>query len=102
MIGAGVSNTPLIELLLSAGARVTVRDKKSREALGEQYDQLAAQGASFVLGEGYLDHLAEPVIFRTPGLHPRHPALERARRAARASPARWRSSWQSAPVRSSP
>ena len=79
VIGAGVSNTPLIELLLSAGARVTVRDKKSREALGEQYDQLAAQGASFVLGEGYLDHLAEPVIFRTPGLHPHHPALERAR-----------------------
>lgn len=79
VIGAGVSNTPLIELLLSAGARVTVRDRKSREELGERYDALAARGARFVLGEGYLDGLDEPVIFRTPGLHPNHPALQRAR-----------------------
>ena len=35
VIGLGVSNRPLLRLLLDAGYTVTVRDKRTREALGE-------------------------------------------------------------------
>ena len=35
LLGAGVSNTPLVEFLTSFGARVEVRDKKSEVELGE-------------------------------------------------------------------
>ena len=34
VIGLGVSNRPLLRLLLDAGYTVTVRDKRTREALG--------------------------------------------------------------------
>ena len=75
VIGAGVSNMPLIELLRKAGISVAVHDRKTAEALGEQYDKLQESGVSLVLGEHYLDALDEDIIFRTPGLHPNHPAL---------------------------
>lgn len=79
VIGAGVSNTPLIILLRNAGLPVTVHDKKTADELGERYRELAALGVSFVLGEDYLDYLSEDIIFRTPGLHPEHPALKEVR-----------------------
>lgn len=79
VIGAGVSNTPLITLLRQAKIAVTVHDKKQADALGERYGELAALGVSFSLGEDYLDDLAEDVVFRTPGLHPNHPALNEVR-----------------------
>ena len=36
VVGIGVSNTPLIRLLVKYGASVTARDKKLREQLGER------------------------------------------------------------------
>lgn len=71
VIGAGISNLPLIALLRQANISVTVHDKKDAAALGEQYAQLAQLGVTFALGEAYLDELTEDIIFRTPGLHPR-------------------------------
>jgi len=79
VIGAGVSNMPLVSLLCEAGIAVTVHDKKTAEALGEQYNKLTALGAQTVLGEHYLDELTEDIVFRTPGLHPDHPSLEAVR-----------------------
>lgn len=79
VIGAGVSNTPLIALLREAGLPVTVHDKKEADALGERYTELAALGVSFNLGQDYLDYLTEDIVFRTPGLHPAHPALTEVR-----------------------
>ena len=70
VIGIGVSNQPLIQLLLSRGIRGTACDKKNREALGIVAEQLEANGCSLRLGEGYLDGLTEDVIFRTPGMRP--------------------------------
>ena len=70
VIGIGVSNQPLIQLLLNRGIRVTACDKKNREALGIVAEQLEANGCSLRLGEGYLDGLTEDVIFRTPGMRP--------------------------------
>lgn len=79
VIGAGVSNVPLVSILREAGLSVTVHDRKTEAKLGEVYKTLQAHGAEFSLGEQYLDTLDEQIIFRTPGLHPNHPALEQVR-----------------------
>ena len=78
VIGIGVSNRPLIDLLLNAGIQVTACDKRERAAFGLLADELEARGCRLVLGEDYLQHLDQDIIFRTPGLHPRF--LEEARR----------------------
>ena len=67
VIGIGVSNRPLIRLLLERGIPVTACDKKSREALGPLGDELEQHGC--------LKDLTEDVIFRTPGLRPDVPEL---------------------------
>ena len=64
VIGAGVSNMPLIRMLRASGVRVTVHDKKEPTELGDGYATLATLGVDFVLGEHYLDALDEDVIFR--------------------------------------
>ena len=75
VIGIGVSNRPLIELLLRRHVAVTARDRKSWEALGPLADELAAMGCRFRLGEDYLQDLTEDIIFRTPGLRPDVPEI---------------------------
>ena len=75
VIGMGVSNTPLIKMLLRAGAEVTVRDRVPRERAAEQVQELESLGARMILGEEYLQDLHEDVIFRTPGLSPNTPEL---------------------------
>ncbi len=70
VVGAGVSNLPLIELLLRRGCSVTVCDRRDAAELAAVYDSLAGLGASFSLGEHYIDTLDFDVVFRTPGLHP--------------------------------
>jgi len=75
VIGIGVSNRPLIELLLSRGIAVTACDKKDRTALGALAAELEAKGCRLQLGEGYLRDLTEDVIFRTPGMRPDLPEL---------------------------
>lgn len=75
VIGIGVSNTPLIQLLLEQGCTVTARDKSSREMLGETATVLEEMGAHLQLGETYLQELDEDIIFRTPGMHPQAPEL---------------------------
>ena len=80
VIGAGVSNMPLIRMLRAAGIRVTVHDKKDPTELGDSYATLATLGVDFVLGEHYLDALDEDVIFRTPGMRYHLPELEAARK----------------------
>ena len=78
VIGIGISNRPLIEMLVRAGANVTACDKKTREALGSVYDELTALGVTLSLGEGYLDGIDAEIIFRTPGMRYDHPALKKA------------------------
>ena len=78
IVGAGVSNTPLISLLLEAGAYVTVHDQKTADELGELYTGLSELGVAFHVGEDYLKNLTGDYIFRTPGLLPTDPALKKA------------------------
>jgi len=75
VIGAGISNKPLIEALLAAGIDTTVSDKRTYDDLGETSRRYESFGAKLRLGEGYLDELDADVIFRTPGLMPAHPTL---------------------------
>ena len=78
VIGIGVSNTPLIELLLNAGFSVTACDKRDRSKFDKALlADLEGKGCRLVLGPDYLDHLEQDIIFRTPGLHPKY--LEQAR-----------------------
>jgi len=78
VVGAGISNTPLIYALLNAGVDTRVCDKRSREELGGAADRFEALGAKLVLGLGYLEDLDADVVFRTPGLMPSHPGLRSA------------------------
>ena len=79
VIGIGVSNRPLIDLLLDAGIQVTAYDKRERAAFGALAEELEGRGCRLVLGEDYLQHLDQDIIFRTPGLHPRYLEAARAR-----------------------
>lgn len=75
VVGIGVSNRPLIELLLSRGVSVTACDKKDRAALGALAEELERKGCRLRLGADYLSGLTEDVIFRTPGMRPDLPEL---------------------------
>ncbi len=71
VVGIGVSNKPLLRLLLEVGCSVTACDRSSREKLGDTADWLEALGCTLHLGESYLDDTDFDMVFRTPGLHPR-------------------------------
>ncbi len=75
VVGIGVSNQPLIELLLSRGIAVTACDKKDRAALGTLAEELEGKGCRLQLGPDYLKNLTGDVIFRTPGMRPDLPEL---------------------------
>lgn len=79
VIGIGVSNTPLLHLLLQHGIAVTACDKRERSDLGELADELERGGAKLQLGADYLKGLDQDVIFRTPGMRPDVPQLTAAR-----------------------
>jgi UDP-N-acetylmuramoylalanine--D-glutamate ligase len=78
VIGIGVSNTPLVELLLESGCDVTACDKSERAKLGDTPAALEAKGAKLRLGEDYLKDLDADIIFRTPGMRPDLPELKAA------------------------
>ena len=80
VVGAGISNRPLIRLLAEAGLSVTVCDRSDAAAIGAFADECASLGVALRLGDGYLNGLGGDVIFRTPGMHPFRPALREAAR----------------------
>ena len=78
VLGIGISNIPLIEVLIDVGAVVTARDKKNRDALGEICQDLEDRGVRLILGEDYLDGIDGEVIFRSPGIRPDAGSIESA------------------------
>jgi len=78
VVGAGVSNTPLIEALCGAGVSTSVRDMRTFAEMGENAERFENLGAKLILGESYLQNIKEDIIFRTPGLMPSNPALAEA------------------------
>lgn len=79
VLGLGVSNRPLVRMLLAAGCAVTGCDRTPRQSLDAAVLELEALGATLRVGEGYLDGLQADLVFRTPGMHPENPALARLR-----------------------
>ena len=79
VLGLGVSNRPLVRLLLEYGCDVTGCDKTPREQLDAEVLALEAAGCRLCVGEGYLDGVSADVVFRTPGMHPNVPAICRLR-----------------------
>ena len=75
VLGLGVSNQPLVRLLLSYGCDVVGCDRTPREKLDSAVLELEALGCKLSLGDTYLDHISAQIVFRTPGMHPDHPAL---------------------------
>lgn len=79
VLGIGVSNRPLIRMLLSYGIAVTACDKTAREQLEQEVLDLERAGATLKTGPDYLEDLNADVVFRTPGMHPNVPALRKLR-----------------------
>lgn len=75
VLGVGVSNTPLVRLLLQNGVSVAVCDKRTRQQMGALADELEHGGCTLRLGPDYLEGLHEDVVFRTPGLRPDMPQI---------------------------
>ena len=78
VLGFARSNKPLVEILLSVGAVVTVRDKNEGLTSDADYKRFSDAGASFVLGESYLDGLSGDYIFRSPAFRPDIPEIKSA------------------------
>lgn len=81
VLGLGVSNRPLVRLLLRYGIDVTGCDRTPREQLDEEVLELEHRGLKLHLGEDYLSNIAGDAAFRTPGLHPDKPELIALRQA---------------------
>ena len=76
VLGLGVSNRPLVRLLLEYGCTVIGCDKTPREKLETEVLELEKLGCVLQVGDGYLEGLKADLVFRTPGMHPANPALE--------------------------
>ena len=79
VLGLGVSNRPLVRLLLEFGCTVTGCDRTPREKLDAEVLELEKSGCALRVGDGYLDGLEADLVFRTPGMHPENPALVKLR-----------------------
>ncbi|MGN0977683.1 MAG: UDP-N-acetylmuramoyl-L-alanine--D-glutamate ligase [Faecousia sp.] len=76
VLGLGVSNRPLVRLLLEFGCDVVGCDRTPREKLDVEVLELEKQGCKLRVGDGYLDGVEADILFRTPGMHPANPAIE--------------------------
>ena len=79
VLGIGVSNRPLIRMLLSYGIHTIACDRMERGQLDAEVLELEKEGAVLKLGQSYLDDLDADIAFRTPGMHPDIPALKKLR-----------------------
>lgn len=75
ILGFGRSTKPLCDILLSVGARVTVRDKNIK--LKDDADALRYKeiGVEFILGDSYLDAICGDFVFRSPAFRPDKPEM---------------------------
>ena len=81
VMGLGVSNRPLVRLLLHYGCDVTGCDRTPREKVDQEVLELEQLGCTLRLGDTYLENVTADLVFRTPGMHPANPALEQLRSA---------------------
>ena len=75
VLGLGVSNRPLVRLLLEFGCIVSGGDRTEREKLDAEVLELEKLGCKLYLGEHFYEEMTADVAFRTPGMHPDSPAV---------------------------
>ena len=75
VLGLGVSNRPLVRLLLGFGCSVIGCDRTPREKVDAEVLELETLGCRLSLGDTYLENVEAEILFRTPGMHPGHPAI---------------------------
>lgn len=75
VLGLGVSNRPLVRLLLEYGCVVSGGDRTEREKLDAQVLELERLGCRLHLGEHFYEEMTAQIAFRTPGMHPDSPAV---------------------------
>ncbi len=75
VVGIGISNTPVIEMLVKAGAKVKAYDKNDESKLGDIAYRLRSLGVTLICGSNYLDSLDGELIIKTPGMRYDNPAL---------------------------
>ncbi|MBE6947859.1 MAG: UDP-N-acetylmuramoyl-L-alanine--D-glutamate ligase [Ruminococcaceae bacterium] len=76
VLGLGVSNRPLVRLLLEYGCCVSGGDRTEREKLDAEVLELEKLGCRLYLGEHFYEEMTADVVFRTPGMHPDSPAVK--------------------------
>ena len=81
VLGLGVSNRPLVKLLLAFGCNVLGCDRTPREKLDAEVLELEQLGCKLHLGEDYLKGVDAQLVFRTPGMHPENQDLVALREA---------------------
>ncbi len=69
ILGLGVSNLPLADIILSSGAPLTIIDKKSVSELGDAALDLKKRGAKFIQDASF-GNIDGELIFRSPGIRP--------------------------------
>ena len=79
LLGAGVSNMPLARIVAPLCTRLTVRDRKPPEELGDSARELVSMGAKLITGDSYLSGIDEDLVFRSPGIRPDLAELNAAR-----------------------
>ncbi len=75
VLGLGVSNRPLVRLLLEYGCDVVGCDRTPREKLDQEVLELEKAGCRLHVGDDYLEGVEADIVFRTPGMHPGNPAI---------------------------
>ncbi len=76
-IGLGVSNTPILRLMLQAGALCSVRDMKALP--NGEASAWEAEGVTLHCGDGYLEGINEDVLFLSPAVRQDLPLLQEAK-----------------------
>ena len=78
VLGFGVSNIPLVELLLECGNEITVHDKNAFDKLDVRSKEFAERGVKFITGEKHLEKIDADIIFRSPGIRPDYEGIKKA------------------------
>ena len=81
VLGLGVSNRPLVRLLLEYGCAVSGGDRTPREKLDAEVLELEKLGCRLYLGDEFYKDMSGEIAFRTPGMHPDSPAVQALRAA---------------------
>lgn len=81
VLGLGVSNRPLVRLLLAHGSVVLGGDRTPREKLDVEVLELEKMGCQLFLGDDFYRDMTAEIAFRTPGMHPDSPAVSALRQS---------------------